>query len=208
MSANSSHRKRQKAETRAAIVAAGRECFRESGYQATGVADIAKRAVVAHGTFYVHFDDKGQLLDEILNDFNASLVRRLERTWPERAPDQPQDLAKKLARVCLDAWQADRELVLAFAERAGVDGAVTALRDGISPPIARFLADRLSAFGGGNAAEAELVAQALLGLWTRVGLQYLFGQGPNKKRTVELLAQLSVGAVSSVFSTLESRPSP
>ena len=85
---------------------------------------------------------------------------------------------------------------------------MTALRDGISPPIARFLADRLSAFGGGNAAEAELVAQALLGLWTRVGLQYLFGEGPNKKRTVELLAQLSVGAVSSVFSTLESRPSP
>jgi AcrR family transcriptional regulator len=205
MSANIRTRKQQKAETRAGLIAAARECFRDRGYLATGVADIARQAGVAHGTFYVHFDDKGQVLDEILSDFNAAIVRRLERAWPADASDQPQVLAQKLARVCLDAWQADRELVLAFAERAGVDGALGALRDGISPPIAAFLADRLRVLAGDDSVEAELIAQALLGLWTRVGLQFLFGEAPSKKRTVELLAQLSVGALAGVLPSLNPR---
>ena len=73
----SSTRRQQKAETRAALLEAARALFGERGFADTQIGDIAGRAGVAHGTFYVHFADKGQVLDELLAAYNDALGRRL-----------------------------------------------------------------------------------------------------------------------------------
>lgn len=193
-------RQQRKAETRAELSRAAHECFAEQGFVAAQIGDIARRAGVAHGTFYVHFASKEAVLDELLAEFNRELISRLERAWPSDA--DPYAIARALAVVCLDHWKAERGLVAAFAERAGVDGSLAGLSDGISPPVAAFLAKRLRQLAGGNLPDAELIAHGVLGLWTRIGLKYLFGGTP-RRQAIDTLAAMSVGALSAVIPALQ-----
>lgn len=198
-------RAQKKAETRKSLKEAALACFAERGYRETQVGDIAKRARVAHGTFYVHFETKEILVDELLGEFNQALVARLEKAWREHGAADPQRTARRLAEVCLEHWSREKQLLAAFAERVGSSTSLPALRDGISPPVATFLAEHLrevSALSGVELREAELVAQALLGLWTRVGLQYLFGPRISKQVAVDLLATMSLGALAAVLPAL------
>ncbi|MEZ4224272.1 MAG: helix-turn-helix domain-containing protein [Polyangiaceae bacterium] len=195
----------QKQKTRAELLEAGRRVFEERGFSAAQIGEIAKAAGVAHGTFYVHFKSKELLLDELLHDFNVALVKKLARAWPTggegRGPEAVQDpmaAAAKLAEICLDHWRSERGLMLAFAQRAGADGKIESLRDGINPEVGLLLAERLSALSGAPRADAELVAQALLGMWTRIGMQHLFGN-VSRARAVSLLSTLSVGAIAAAL---------
>src|SRR5215217_2634302 len=58
MPVTTSRRERTKAANRAAILAAGRECFAARGYDAVGVRDIVRGTDLASGTFYNYFPDK------------------------------------------------------------------------------------------------------------------------------------------------------
>ena len=204
-------RARKKAETRGSLKAAARQCFADQGYAATQVGDIARRAGVAHGTFYVHFQTKEQLTDELLAEFNRALVERLEKAWQKHASQAPPVLAERLAETCLDHWTRERELLAAFAERAGAQASLSTLRDGISPPVAGFLVEHLravAALAGGELEDAELVAQALLGMWMRIGLRYVFGPRISKKAAATLLARLSLGALAAVMPALAEYAQP
>ena len=68
--------------TRASLVDAARALFEKQGYLDTSVADIAKRAKVAHGTFYTYFDSKEDVFAEVaellLADFQRSLHEQPE----------------------------------------------------------------------------------------------------------------------------------
>lgn len=194
-------RAEKKAETRAALRAAARECFAEQGYAGTQIGDIARRAGVAHGTFYVHFKTKEQLADELLVEFNDALAKRLAAVWDRHAREAPSRLAERVAEACLDHWSRERELLVAAAERLGAAGGLTTLRDGISPPVAELLVARLRAFDD-SIEDVELVVQALLGMWLRVGLRYVLGPRMTKKATAALLARLSVGALGAVVPDL------
>lgn len=198
-------RAQKKAETREALKAAARHCFAEAGYAATQIGDITRQARVAHGTFYVHFQTKEQLTDELLVEHNRALVERLDATWHKHASEPPLDLAQALAEACLDHWSRERELLAAFAERLGATSGPDTLRDGISPPVAAFLALRLRAVAG-EIPDAELVTQALLGMWIRIGLRYVFGPRIPKKTAAALLARLSLGALGAVVPALAPIP--
>lgn len=202
MSAKRTVRGDQKAATRVQLKRAALECFAEKGYAATQVADVAKRAGVAHGTFYVHFPTKTALVDELLAEFEAGTVARLERAWARLDLRDPHASTRKLAEVCLDHWQSERELLVAFVERFADAGGLAVARDGLTPDVGAFLTTRLAALEGGARIEhPALVAQALLGLWTRVGLQVLFGD-TSRKAAVDVLASLSLGALAAVAPAL------
>lgn len=191
----SSRRAEQKAATREALKDAAHAVFSERGFADAQIADIAKRAGVAHGTFYVHFASKEEVLDELEREFHERLLAALGHAFTPGEP--PANVVRVLAETCLDAWQVERGLVLAFAQRAGLEGGLTALRQGIHPPLVRFVADHLRQ-AGARASDAELIAHGLLGLWTRVGLQALFGEVP-RAAAVRVLVQMSVGAVAGVL---------
>ncbi|MEZ4329164.1 MAG: TetR/AcrR family transcriptional regulator [Polyangiales bacterium] len=74
----------QKDETRAAIVAAAAELFRERGFGSTSVADVMARAGRTVGGFYAHFASKEELLTAVLDasfgSLERTLLRGLERT--------------------------------------------------------------------------------------------------------------------------------
>jgi AcrR family transcriptional regulator len=49
------------------IVEAAYEVFAEQGYHATGIADIAARLDVGHGTVYRYFENKRDILDHVVD---------------------------------------------------------------------------------------------------------------------------------------------
>jgi AcrR family transcriptional regulator len=65
------------AERREAIVAAGLDEFIARGFAATRLDDVAKRAGVAKGTIYLHFDDKEALFQELVRTALVPLIGRL-----------------------------------------------------------------------------------------------------------------------------------
>lgn len=69
--------------TRQAIVNAAKVAIAELGYDQTSVAEITRRAGVAQGTFYVHFDDKAALFRELVRQVNHDV-----RAMTAEAADQ------------------------------------------------------------------------------------------------------------------------
>jgi AcrR family transcriptional regulator len=65
-------------ERREAILAAALEEFSASGFAATRLDDVAKRAGVAKGTIYLYFRDKESLFQELVRAMLSPLVARLE----------------------------------------------------------------------------------------------------------------------------------
>ena len=61
----SSLRAEQVAQTRAALVAAGRRLFGESGFRSTSVEDLAREARVTTGALYHHFPTKTALFEAV-----------------------------------------------------------------------------------------------------------------------------------------------
>ncbi|OZB95185.1 TetR/AcrR family transcriptional regulator [Paenibacillus sp. XY044] len=50
------------------------EMIREKGFSAMSVQDIAERANVSRGTFYIHYTDKYMLLDHVIRDNFGKLL--------------------------------------------------------------------------------------------------------------------------------------
>jgi AcrR family transcriptional regulator len=68
------HPKAKKPDKREAIIEAARGLFTTEGYEATTIAEIAKKAGVAVGTVYLYFKNKPELLDAVQGDWEAEYV--------------------------------------------------------------------------------------------------------------------------------------
>jgi AcrR family transcriptional regulator len=63
------------ARTRAALVKAARGLFEKNGFLDTNVGDIARKARVAHGTFYTYFNSKEEIFTEVVEALLADFQR-------------------------------------------------------------------------------------------------------------------------------------
>jgi AcrR family transcriptional regulator len=66
-------RSEQVAQTRAALVAAGRRLFGANGFAATSVDDIAREARVTTGALYHHFPTKAAVFEAVFEQVHADL---------------------------------------------------------------------------------------------------------------------------------------
>jgi AcrR family transcriptional regulator len=56
-----------------------RDVFAEKGYHAAKIDDIVAHASVARGTFYLHFDDKRRIFEELVDDFLSRISLAIVR---------------------------------------------------------------------------------------------------------------------------------
>ena len=120
-----SRAERRKAETRREIIAAAFDCFAENGYHATGIADIAARLGMGHGTFYRYFENKRDIVEHVITDVFDRIVAAL---GAENAPTavntleeyrvQTERIGGVLAEILLEDPRVPRMLVL---EAPGID---------------------------------------------------------------------------------------
>ncbi len=70
---------RRRAETRVRIVEAAERLMRDRGVEAVTIHDITEAADVGHGTFYLHFLTKGDVLRPIVDRLVDRLHERVNR---------------------------------------------------------------------------------------------------------------------------------
>jgi AcrR family transcriptional regulator len=184
-------RRARKAATRAAIKAAARRCFEERGYADTSVGDIARAAKVAHGTFYVHFASRDDVLDELLGELQGELVVTLDPALARAAAGDLDAALREAAAVFLDFWAERRAFVACYAERSVH---LVQLRDGLHPPLIALIAAWLARASEGDG-DFTLPAHGVLGMWLRIGLQHWLGDGTDRAAAIAALARMTSGAV-------------
>src|SRR6516165_1721895 len=84
--------------------------FARKGYHRTNIADIIARAQIARGTFYLYFQNKKDLFEELLEQVLSELRLRIQRL--RIGPEEPEPVAQlrnNLRRV-LNFLLAEREL--------------------------------------------------------------------------------------------------
>jgi AcrR family transcriptional regulator len=82
------HPRLEKSERRQQILLRARDVFAKHGYHAAKIDDIVAAAGVARGTFYLYFDDKRAIFEEIVDRTFARLgmaVVRVDTEHPTRS---------------------------------------------------------------------------------------------------------------------------
>lgn len=85
-------------ETRARILQAGLKSFAQNGYDATGVAEICRRASVTKGGFYHHFPSKQALFLALFEQWLTVLDRQLA-TFHAEAENVPEGLREMAGMI-------------------------------------------------------------------------------------------------------------
>lgn len=78
-------RSEQVAQTRAALVTAGRRLFGANGFAATSVEDIAREARLTTGALYHHFPTKAAVFEAVFEQVHADLGAATLASVPETA---------------------------------------------------------------------------------------------------------------------------
>jgi AcrR family transcriptional regulator len=120
---------RKRAELRAEIVDAAFAEFAERGYHQTGIADIARRVGIGHGTAYLHFKNKRDIVDHVVDELVGRVMETLAaENSPEAATtlaeyrEQSMRIARALGEILMDDPRATRMLLL---EATSVDAEMT-----------------------------------------------------------------------------------
>ena len=120
---------RKKVELRQEIIDTAFACFAEQGYHATGIADIAARLGIGHGTFYRYFENKRDIVDHVITDvMNRVMAALAAENSAEFASslDEYRELTGRIAEafigILLDDPRVARLLLL---EATGIDTDMT-----------------------------------------------------------------------------------
>jgi AcrR family transcriptional regulator len=135
-----------KAERRQQILGVARDVFARRGYHAAKIDDIVAAAGVARGTFYLYFQDKRAIFEEIVDRMIARLGMAIVRVDPydtaRGVGDQIVENIRRVVRVLLDD-RATTKILLTDA--LGVDPAfdqkLRSFYDEMSSMLERSLSD-------------------------------------------------------------------
>jgi AcrR family transcriptional regulator len=154
----------QRIATRERIVSAARDQVAEGGYASASVQAVAKRAGVATGSVYRHFDSKAELFVEVFRRSSQpelDLVTEITADGSRPASERIAATAEAFARRALASP------VLAYALIAEpvdplVEAERLAFRRGYRDAIARALEDGMAA-GELRELDSQVVAAAMVG---------------------------------------------
>jgi len=107
---------------RASMLKVARRLFSQKGYHDTSIDDLIEEAGIARGTFYLYFESKRAIFDELLDHLVTTLqaqVKRIE-VGPE-APEPVEQLNATVDRV-LNTLLDNREMArILLREAVGID---------------------------------------------------------------------------------------
>lgn len=106
------------ARTRASLVKAARALFEKSGYLDTNVGDIARRARVAHGTFYTYFSSKEEIFSEVVEGLHADVQRISDEEPLVIHPELVSERIERANRGYLRAYEENAQMMAVLEQVA------------------------------------------------------------------------------------------
>jgi AcrR family transcriptional regulator len=160
MSAEPGLRERKKERTRLTIAEAAHRLFRERGFDAVTVAEVAREADVSEGTVFNYFPTKEDLFYGQMESFEAALVDAVrERPVGESVLDG-------FRRFVLDRSRGMEEradVIVAAARMIGASPALRAREREIVAEYTNALAELIAQDTGAGGVEPMVAANALMG---------------------------------------------
>lgn len=170
-----------RADRRKQLLTAARWVFARKGYHEASIEDVIRRAGVARGTFYLYFDGKRAVFQEVLEGLFARIWQKVPpiRTGPE--DDVHAQVLENLGAL-LALFEDDPDIMrLLLAVAVGVDPeadrALGEFYRSCRERLARALArgQELQLVGDGD---PQLLALALMGTLKECWTQRLLGTDP------------------------------
>ena len=168
-------REAQKEMTRRRLVDAAAMSFRERGYAATTIEDVANGAGATRATFYLHFRTKADLIAEVMGVVRADafeLNGRLEAVV--RAGDRSS--IREWLDAAFDFWEIVRPYAIAEEEAASLDADTRRNRSGQFATGTEAIVRGLVARDGGDEDEGRVRAvlayaqlDSVFHRWMRMG---------------------------------------
>jgi AcrR family transcriptional regulator len=177
--------------TRERILRAAEEVFGDRGFERASVAEIAGRAGVALGTFYIYFPDKKSAFIELVDELGS----RLRRDLGEATRDVKGRLAaeREGLRAFFAFVRAHRKLYRIVPQAEFVDEPT--FRRYYERLASRYAAGLRQAMTEGEVRESdpEILAYALMGMADFLGMRWVLWAGDEEEdlgRVVEEASRL------------------
>jgi len=112
----------QRKDRRIQVLDCARRIFGRKGYHSTSVSDIIREAGIARGTFYLYFDSKRAIFDELLDELFVRIDECINRVDPSVGPgDVIGQLIDNVERV-FALLSSDRDMTrIVLHEAVGLD---------------------------------------------------------------------------------------
>lgn len=161
--------------TRRRLLDAAEEVFAGYGYQEASIVKITEAAGVAQGTFYIYFESKQQIFDELVADLNRR-VRRAMSEGGRRGRDRAE--AERLGFQGFFRFTAEHPALYRiirqaeFASPGAMQRHYRTIADG-------YTAGLRAAMDEGDIAPAdpEVIAWALMGVGELIGMRWILWEG-------------------------------
>lgn len=196
-------RRLTKEARRAQILDAALHAFERGGYHATHVDDVIRRAGIARGTFYLHFDGKhavfAALVDRMLSVFLEA--RPLEGLEEVRRPRDAEAYLRASYAMVLRTFRRHRRLCRLWLEEAvGVEKGFTARLESHYRAWHERVASVRRTFVEAGAArrdlDVEVTTDLVLGMVERVTRRYVLGEAePDIDRLTDAIVALEMRGI-------------
>lgn len=198
-----SRAQRLRLERQQQILGVARGIFARRGFNDTSIQDILNAADIARGTFYLHFDSKRAIFDQLIDDFLGrirSVVTHVDmRPGAEPPLRQIEDNLDRVFSVLRDDREMTR-IVLVLAD--GLDAECAAKMADFYGRLLSLLAHAITEgqkLGLLRPCDAEVVAQAALGSLKEVALHRIVRTDPSAEELGRVSHELLAYALYGLF---------
>ena len=172
---------RSRESTRGRLLTSGVRLFAQHGLNGVTTHDIARKAGVASGTFYLHFPDKSALFREIAADTEERLRVRIDEAVAHSA--DLRGAVRAQVEALFDFASQNRDTIrILFGPDAGATG--SQLLDAFATSIAEGRRHAIATGEMPSEIDAAVLSQALVGMLCRVLLWWLEDPDPIARETV------------------------
>jgi AcrR family transcriptional regulator len=170
------------AQTRAALVAAGRRLFGQRGFAATSVDDLAREARVTTGALYHHFPNKTKLFEAVFEQAHTELMEASVQA-AMGAPDEVELLARGFEAFLDSAQQPElRQIVIVDAPAVLGLARFTELDEQYAFTEIMFALQSAVDAGRLEVEDPETLTRLLLGALTRGAMLVANSREPERTR--------------------------
>ncbi len=149
------------------LLDAAMEAFDRRGYHATRVNDVVEIAKTSHGTFYLYFSNKEDLLRALAGEAGEVVAALDTALGPVGPNDQGWRELRRWMEGFSEAWQRYAPVLRAWTDLAMSDAELSAQGHAAAGGVARTLASRIAETGPQPGIDPNAAAEAVVAMVDR-----------------------------------------